>query len=358
MERPVTAASSPAPDTAEAPSLDTRAGRLEPAVLRDITALVSAAEDSDGNPPLSDQTWVELRTTDDTDRVHTVLAWLDHQAGRDGELAGVAVVISPEASDPDGAATLELVVHPSCRGRGVGTALAQAALDRSADGRLQAWAHGNHAAAARLAERFEASSVRELYRLRLTHRTDTGSIPAIPTSADASASADAAEAPARDVWDETIPDSLTVRSFRPGQDDEAWVRANAAAFVHHPEQGSMTLEDLHARQSESWFDAEGFLVAEDTDGDSPELLGFHWTKIHPAQPGHAPIGEVYVVGVVPQAQGRGLGRLLTVLGIRHLQRQGVAAVMLYVDADNTPAVNLYRALGFTRWDTDVMYARG
>ena len=67
---------------------------------------------------------------------------------------------------------------------------------------------------------------------------------------------------------------------------------------------------------------------------------------------------MYVVGVVPQAQGRGLGRLLTVLGIRHLQRQGVDAVMLYVDAENTPAVNLYRALGFTRWDTDVMYARG
>lgn len=64
-----------------------------------------------------------------------------------------------------------------------------------------------------------------------------------------------------------------------------------------------------------------------------------------------------MVGVVPEAQGRGLGRLLTVAGIRHLQRQGVDAVMLYVDADNAPAVNLYRALGFSRWDTDVMYVR-
>ena len=341
MERPAAAEQTPNSPTSDSPALDTRAGRLEQGLLRDVTALVEAAEDSDGNPPLSDQTWVELRTTDDPDRIHTVLAWLDHQAGRDGELAGAAVVISPGAEDPDGAATLELVVHPSCRGRGGGTALAQAALDRAGDGRLQAWAHGNHSAAGRLAERFQAQPVRELYRLRLTHRTDT------------SAGEDSPR-----VWDETVPEGVTVRSFRPGEDDAAWVRANAAAFADHPEQGSMTVEDLRARQAEPWFDPEGFLVAEDTTGQAPELLGFHWTKIHPTPEGHAPLGEVYVVGVVPQAQGRGLGRLLTVLGIRHLQRQGVDAVMLYVDAENTPAVNLYRALGFTRWDTDVMYARG
>lgn len=341
MERPAAAEQTPNSPTSDSPALDTRAGRLEQGLLRDVTALAEAAEDSDGNPPLSDQTWVELRTTDDPDRIHTVLAWLDHQAGRDGELAGAAVVISPGAEDPDGAATLELVVHPSCRGRGVGTALAQAALDRAGDGRLQAWAHGNHSAAGRLAERFQAQPVRELYRLRLTHRTDTSAVEDSPR-----------------VWDETVPEGVTVRSFRPGEDDAAWVRANAAAFADHPEQGSMTVEDLRARQAEPWFDPEGFLVAEDTTGQAPELLGFHWTKIHPTPEGHAPLGEVYVVGVVPQAQGRGLGRLLTVLGIRHLQRQGVDAVMLYVDADNTPAVNLYRALGFTRWDTDVMYARG
>lgn len=345
MDSPATADRSPRRDSADAPNLDTRAGRLEQRLLRDVTALVDAAERSDGNPPLSDQTWVELRTTDDPDRVRTVLAWLDHQAGRDGELAGAVVVVSPAAGDADGAATMELVVHPNCRGRGVGTALAQAALDHAGTGRLQAWAHGNHAAAARLAERFGAEAGRELYRLRLTHRTDT--------SAESSGSEETPR-----VWDETVPEGVRIRPFQPGTDDAAWVTANAAAFADHPEQGSMTVEDLRARQAEPWFDAEGFLIAEDTTGPEPTVLGFHWTKIHPAQDGHAPLGEVYVVGVVPEAQGRGLGRLLTVAGIRHLQRQGVDAVMLYVDADNTPAVSLYRALGFTRWDTDVMYVRG
>jgi mycothiol synthase len=103
---------------------------------------------------------------------------------------------------------------------------------------------------------------------------------------------------------------------------------------------------------EDWFDPAGFLLAVDGDG---RLLGFHWTKVHPRHGAHPAIGEVYAVGVTPAAQGMGLGKALTVAGIRYLQDLGLHAVMLYTDADNAPAVSLYRNLGFTRWDTDVMY---
>lgn len=320
------------PEAPEAPALTVSAGRLDPGMLRDLRALAEAAEAADGNPPFSDQTWVELRTTDDPDRVRTVTAWLDRAPGRDGELAGAAVAISPAPGDAAGTpGVLELVVHPNCRAQGVATTMASE-LTVLRDGTpMQAWAHGNHAAAARLAEHFGYRPVRELLRLRLTHQAD-------------------ADAPA---WNEDVPEGVTIRSFVPGEDDSAWLAANAAAFAEHPEQGSMDQVDLDARKVEEWFDPDGFLLAVDADGT---ILGFHWTKIHPGVDGHPPLGEVYVVGVTPQAQGRGLGRLLTVLGIRHLQRRGVDAVMLYVDADNTAAVELYRKLGFTRWDTDVMYA--
>jgi mycothiol synthase len=113
--------------------------------------------------------------------------------------------------------------------------------------------------------------------------------------------------------------------------------------------------------AEPWFDPEGFFVAEArADGAGAaagDLLGFHWTKVHPGEPPH---GEVYVVGVSPRAQGLGLGRLLTLTGLHHLAARGLREVVLYVESDNAPAIAVYSRLGFTHADADthVMYRRG
>jgi mycothiol synthase len=158
----------------------------------------------------------------------------------------------------------------------------------------------------------------------------------------------------------TLPDGMSIRAFRPGTDDANWIALNAAAFADHPEQGRWTINDLHIRMKEPWFDPAGFLLAQrDSDG---ELLGFHWTKIHGAAPGsaqhaHEPIGEVYVLGVSPAAHGTGLGTALTLAGLRHLRGQDLDQAMLYVDESNTSAVALYRKLGFAHWATDVCFRR-
>ncbi|MEJ1113029.1 mycothiol synthase [Paenarthrobacter sp. CCNWLY172] len=303
------------------------AGALDPDLLRDVKTLAAAAGESDGNPPFSEQTLVMLRGVDSGD--HSVLSLALYAPDEDSDpataedLAGIAVVVEA----PDSSGVLELAVHPSYRNQGVAGRLLGALQDkRSLDG-LSAWSHGNHEAAAELATRFGYGPVRELWKMRLM-----SSASALP--------------------DAGLPDGVSLRAFVPGQDEQAWLAANRAAFSHHPEQGSMTLADLEARKAEDWFDPAGFLLAVNTDG---ELLGFHWTKVHPRQGPHPAIGEVYVVGVTPAAQGLGLGKALTVAGIKHLQEKGLHAVMLYVDADNQAAVALYQKLGFVRWDTDVMY---
>ncbi len=140
------------------------------------------------------------------------------------------------------------------------------------------------------------------------------------------------------------------------------VRVNNAASAYHPEQGGWTDVELAERRAEPWFDPAGlFLAFGDDDSDRPgRLLGFHWTKVHLDQPG---LGEVYVVGVDPCAQGRGLGQALTAVGIEWLARRlgaGDSAadptVMLYVEADNVAAVRTYQRLGFTTYSVDTAYA--
>jgi mycothiol synthase len=216
---------------------------------------------------------------------------------------------------------LSLAVHPSHRGRGVGAALLQRTT--SYDGPLTAWSHGNHPAAARLAAAYGWERVRDLWVMRRP-----ASLPLPPL---------------------VFPPGVEVRSYR-DEDAAEVVRVNAAAFAAHPEQGGMDADNLARRMAEPWFDPAGLLVADDGSG----LLGFHWTKQHDAR-----LGEVYVVGVDPAAQGRGLGRVVTLAGLHHLVGLGVNEVLLYVESDNAPAISVYSGLGFTHADADthVQYRR-
>jgi mycothiol synthase len=152
-----------------------------------------------------------------------------------------------------------------------------------------------------------------------------------------------------------LPAGCTIRTFEPGVDDEAWLGINSRAFADLPDQGGWTLDDLHRRMAEPWFSAAGFLILE-KDG---KVIGFHWTKVHGRKSSgghdHDAIGEVYVIGVDPDYAGHGLGRALTLAGLHHLRGLGLSQAMLYVDASNTSAIRLYEGLGFSRWDTDVLY---
>jgi mycothiol synthase len=226
--------------------------------------------------------------------------------------------------DAFGNKVVELIVHPAHRRAGIGGAVADEVLGE-VDGPLRLWSHGDHPAAARIAERRGLAKVRELLKMRLTGDHE------IPEA--------------------TWPDGVRVRTFEPGRDEQAMIEVNARAFDWHPEQGKLTVEELRATESESWFDPAGFFLAVDADD---KLLGYHWTKVHPGEP---PVGEVYVVGVDPGAQGGGLGKALTLVGLHHLRKAGLGDIILYVESDNAPAVAVYTRLGFTRWESDVAYQR-
>ncbi|WP_284578073.1 mycothiol synthase [Streptomyces sp. 2P-4] len=278
-----------------------------------VVGLIEDAALTDGTTAVSEQGRLQLRGGPREGVRHFLLT-------EKGRLAGYGQL---EDTDPVEAPAAELVVHPALRGRGHGRALGQALLAASGK-RIRVWAHGGKSAARHLAQVLGLTLFRELRQLR---RPLGAGAPPLP--------------------DPVLPHGVAVRTFVPGKDDAAWLAANAAAFAHHPEQGSLTQRDLDDRIAQPWFDPKGFFLAE-REG---EIVGFHWTKVHAAEG----LGEVYVVGVLPGAQGGGLGKALTAVGLHHLAAAGLPTAMLYVDADNPAALAVYEGLGFSTHEVDLMY---
>ena len=287
----------------------------------EVLALVDAARLADGVAPLSEHGMLRLRY-DGSD------------GGRDfivvtgGEIAGYAYLDPPSGeSEGEGAVTGELVIHPEHRRQGLGRALIGELAVAAGGHVLRLWAHGDLPAAAALARTAGFERFRALWQMRRS----------------------LGEPLTQPLEGLALPAGRTLRTFVPGQDEDEWLKLNGRAFAKHPEQGGWTRHDLDLREREPWFDPAGFFIAE-RDG---RMTGFHWTKVH-----NPTLGEVYVVGVDPDEQGSGLGRALTLAGLRHLRDLGVDQAMLYVDEDNVPAIRMYEGLGFTRATVDAMYRRG
>lgn len=295
--------------------------RLTPEQIEAVTTVVDEATEADGVRPLSEHVMLHLRYGGD-EPARNLLLWQGSQLVAYAHL---------DTTDPVDGPSAEMVVAPATRRQGFGRTIITAALDQ-AHGPLRLWAHGGLAESTLMAEHLGFQRIRVLFQLR---RSLSATLPPV-----------------------VLPDGVTVRTFQPGADDEAWLALNARAFATHPEQGLWTLQDLRQRMAEGWFDPAGFFLAEKQIDGHPQLIGFHWTKVHGHhvdEHGHEPIGEVYVVGVDPSAQGMGLGRQLTLIGLQHLRTLGLQQVLLYVDESNVAAIRLYESLGFSRWDTDVLF---
>ncbi|HQR80518.1 MAG TPA: mycothiol synthase, partial [Actinomycetota bacterium] len=267
--------------------------RVSPEQIAAVDALLDRVSDADGVSALSEHSYLHLRGGGGGGAVHGLVV-------HGGDVVGYAFL--SEEDEP----LAEFLVDPAARREGLGGRMLAEILATGGSG-VRIWAHGLLPGASALAASAGMVAVRRVCR----YTRALEDLPDLP-----------------------LPDGVVVRAFAPA-DSAAWLELNAAAFVDLPDQGSWTAEDLADRLAQPWFDAAGFLLAFDEQG----LVGCHWTKVHGGGAHeHERTGEVYVLAVAPRAHGRGLGPALTVLGLRHLQGQGLDSVLLYVDAENTAAV--------------------
>jgi mycothiol synthase len=276
--------------------------------INSVLRLVAEAATADKKPALNEAAMLRLRRPHPTTQ-HLLVR-------QESDLVGYAQL----ESGPEWSAG-QLVVSPNHRRKGVGTQLLRRLIMESHTP-LRVWAMGDTPAARALAT--GAGMIRQRELLIMERQLDDG----LP--------------------EPVIPPDVQIRTFVPGQDEQEWLRVNAAAFANHPEQALIDVEDLRDRMAEPWFDQNGFFVASRDE----TMIGFHWTKQHEDQ-----LGEVYVLGIAPWASRQGLGTALLLTGLRWLQQQGDTRVKLYVESDHRAAIELYLNYGFAIASRDVMYAK-
>jgi mycothiol synthase len=284
-------------------------------------ALIKAAQDFDGTPPIAEHVLLHLRHGGDKSDSHLVIE----------ENKEVIAYAHLDTTDLVAGPSVEAVVHPQHRGKGLGALILKEAI-KICGNKTRIWSHGDLPAAKTIA----ASLNLERLWSNLLMSKSLGEI-------------------------QPVTSKYPIRTFIPSLDNQAFLALNNNVFANYPDQGGWSEDDLKVRLNEDWFEEEGFFVAE----EKGELIGFCWTKIHGAHThshtgsddghGHEALGEIYVLAVNPDYKGQGIGRDLTITGLNYLKYQGLNNVMLYVGVENKPAFKMYKSLGFNEFGSDVMY---
>ncbi len=267
----------------------------------------------------------------------------------DGHSGGDATVIGALALTRDNVA--EVAVDPDCRGRGVaGNLFRVAHTELGVQGPVDVWAHGDLAESQGFVQSLDARRTRELLKMAVDCAPGSAQRDRILAEADAAQEKVSGQGLRVDNYEE-LSAELGAEAI-----DEEWVRVNNEAFAWHPEQGGWDVSRLKNARDTAWFDPRGVLML--WDEQEQRCMGFHWTKFPEEEkdkPAGERAGEVYVVCLADEARGRGLGRVITLLGMQYLVESGAGVIELYVEGDNAPAVATYRKLGFDVVHTDVTY---
>ena len=286
--------------------------------------LIAQTTAIDGTPPIAEHILLHLRHGGDKSDSHLLIE-------NSTQVIGYAHI---DQTDLVAGPSVELVVAPEHRTSDVGEQLLSEAI-KICGKKIRLWVHGQQSSTHTLATSHNFEKIRTVLQMSRS-LADIQQLP-------------------------VIDPKISIRSFLPAIDNQPWLELNNLVFKDHPEQGGWGVSDLNHRVNEEWFDEKGFFIAERDN----QMIGFTWTKIHGAHShdhggnesahAHPAIGEIYVTAISPSFAGGGIGKALTITALNYLKYQGLADVILYVDAENQSAINLYQSLGFKEFGKDLLF---
>jgi len=228
-----------------------------------------------------------------------------------------AWLVENDGEDPLGYALLDdrgaalVTVPPASEGRGVGTALREAAEARAAE-RGEA-----------LVRQYVPTSNEAARR----HLLGAGYWPAYSYFRMRMELAEAPDPPA----------DVPVRAFSRGADDAPVHALVEEAMAGVPGNEPRSLESWQAAKvdKEGW-DPSLWLLHEEADGLAGVVLCERWEE---------GVGYVDYLAVAARARGRGLGRALLLHGLAALREAGQTVAELSVQGENASATRLYESVG-------------
>ena len=286
--------------------------------------LIAQTTAIDGTPPIAEHILLHLRHGGDKSDSHLLIE-------NSTQVIGYAHI---DQTDLVAGPSVELVIAPDHRASDVGEKLLSEAI-KICGNKIRLWVHGQQSSTHTLATSHNFEKIRTVLQMSRS----LAEIQQLPV----------------------IDPKISIRSFLPAIDNQPWLELNNLVFKDHPEQGGWGVSDLNHRVNEEWFDEKGFFIAERDN----QMIGFTWTKIHGAHShdhggnesahAHPAIGEIYITAISPSFAGGGIGKALTITALNYLKYQGLADVILYVDAENQSAINLYQSLGFKEFGKDLLF---
>ena len=146
-----------------------------------------------------------------------------------------------------------------------------------------------------------------------------------------------------------VPEGYALRSYQPGDEDDL------AHVYEESGLGSTNAEAVTANVlGHPCFRPERVLVVE-CEG---RVVGTAAAWTEPTDPG---VGYLHMLGVLPEHQGKGIGKLLTVGAMRFSRNEGYETHRLVTDDWRDTAIRLYLDLGYvpllthpthqSRWET-------
>jgi len=133
-----------------------------------------------------------------------------------------------------------------------------------------------------------------------------------------------------------VPRGYYARRYR-RVDAAAWIEIIGRTICEYTEE-----RFLNELRNGPYFDAKRlFFIVHRRTGKPVATACAGWAK-----PGDCHHGYVHFLGVLPEHQGKGLGRAIMLIVLRSFARRGVRDAILQTDDFRLPALKIYLELGF------------